>query len=117
MDFLGKGRVFSFESLFRVSALLYITSLDSRSSLSFQLADFYPCSSFRVWLPTSVQIQQLNRNSLVSLLDDIITIDKVRVNIMANPHSSLCQILQYKRFCYSHSLWKPCNNSRSHSCL
>ena len=28
MDFLGKAGVFSSESLFRVSALLYITSLD-----------------------------------------------------------------------------------------
>ena len=28
VDFLGKGKVFQFDSLFRVSALLHITSLD-----------------------------------------------------------------------------------------
>ena len=28
MDFLGKGRVFELESLFRVSTLLYTSSLD-----------------------------------------------------------------------------------------
>ena len=42
VDFLGKGGVFSFESLFRVSALLYKYHKTSRSRLSFQLADLLP---------------------------------------------------------------------------
>ena len=38
VDFFGKGRVFYFESLFRLFALLYKYHKSSRSSLSFHLA-------------------------------------------------------------------------------
>ena len=44
-------------------------------------------ASFRIRLPKSAQIQRLNRNSLVPLCNDITTIDKVPVNIMANSHT------------------------------
>ena len=44
-------------------------------------------ASFRTGLPISAQIKQLNQNSLVSLSNDSITKDKVRVNIEAKPHT------------------------------
>ena len=44
-------------------------------------------ASFRTGLPISAQIKQLNQNSLVSLSNDSITKDKVRVSIEANPHT------------------------------
>ena len=44
-------------------------------------------ASFTTGLPTSIQIKRLNRNSNVPLSNDIITIEKVRINIVTNPHT------------------------------
>ena len=39
-------------------------------------------------MPTHRQLRLLNKNALVSLYDDDIIEEKVRVNILANPHTS-----------------------------
>ena len=44
-------------------------------------------ASFRAGISTRTQIQRLNRNVLVSLHDDTVTEEKVRMNILANPHT------------------------------
>ena len=44
-------------------------------------------ASFRAGIPTHRQLRLLNKNALVSLYDDHITEEKVRVNILANPHT------------------------------
>ena len=44
-------------------------------------------ASFRAGIPTHRQLRLLNENALVSLYDDNITEEKVRVNILANPHT------------------------------
>ena len=44
-------------------------------------------ASFRTGLRTSIQIKRSNRNCLVPLSNDIITIEKVRINIVTNPHT------------------------------
>ena len=56
-------------------------------TIDFNISSVYFLASFRTGLPISAQIKQLNRNSLVSLSNDSITKDKVRVNIEANPHT------------------------------
>ena len=44
-------------------------------------------ASFRAGIPTRRQLQLLNKNALVSLHDDNVTEEKVRLNILANPHT------------------------------
>ena len=44
-------------------------------------------ASFRVGFPTNKQIHRLNQNALVSLSNDNITEEKVKINIFANPHT------------------------------
>ena len=44
-------------------------------------------ASFRIGIPTPKQIDTLNRNALVSLTNDLITTDKIRINLLANPHT------------------------------
>ena len=44
-------------------------------------------ASFRAGIPTHRQLQRLNKNALVSLNDDTVTEEKVKVNIRANPHT------------------------------
>ena len=44
-------------------------------------------ASFRAGIPTNRQLQRLNKNALVSLNDDTVTEEKVKVNILANPHT------------------------------
>ena len=56
-------------------------------TIYFNISSLYFLASFRIGLPTSAQIERLNRNALVSLSNDSITKDKVRVNIETNPHT------------------------------
>lgn len=44
-------------------------------------------ASFRHGLPTNKQIHRLNQNALVSLSNDNISIEKVQINLMNNPHT------------------------------
>ena len=44
-------------------------------------------ASFRAGIPTRRQLQLLNKNALVSLHDGNVTEEKVRLNILANPHT------------------------------
>ena len=47
----------------------------------------YDLTSFRAGLPTHSQLRLLNKNTLVFLYDDKVTEEKVKVNIIANPHT------------------------------
>ena len=58
-------------------------------AIYFTVSSVYFLASFRTGLPTSAQIKRLNWNSLMSLSNDSITKDKVRVNIEANSHTLL----------------------------
>ena len=42
-------------------------------------------ASFRAGIPTHRQLQILNENAIVSLHDDTMTEEKVKVNVLANP--------------------------------
>ena len=53
-------------------------------SITFFLHDL---ASFRAGIPTHRQLQRLTKNALVSLHDDIVTEEKVKVNILANPNT------------------------------
>ena len=44
-------------------------------------------ASFRIGMPTPTQIERLNRNAFVSLTNDMIINDKIRINILANTHT------------------------------
>ena len=47
----------------------------------------YDLTLFRAGLPTHSQLRLLNKNTLVFLYDDKVTEEKVKVNIIANPHT------------------------------
>ena len=49
---------------------------------------FVCLASFRIGLPTNKQIHRLNRNALVSLSNDLITIKKVTISIKTNPSTT-----------------------------
>ena len=57
-------------------------------SNSFEILIFFYVASFRHGLPTNKQIHRLNQNALVSLSNTNISIEKVKINVMTNPHTT-----------------------------
>ena len=62
------------------------TIFSSMFKIYFSIFPFFS-ASFRIGIPTPKQIDRLNTNALVSLTNDFITTDKIRINLFANPHT------------------------------